>query len=68
MVRKIKIDQQRNVLYCLKEVTEGVKKGQLVLQAWDLDTLGDKTRNFASIKQNDLCKAIFKLRGLIVDD
>lgn len=48
------IDQQRNILYVLKEITEGKNIGASVIDIWDLGVLGNEFYFITSITEREL--------------
>lgn len=56
------IDQERNILYVLKEVTEGKDIGASVIDIWDLGVLGNEFYFIRSITQRELHE---KLKGYL---
>ena len=41
VISQLKVDEQRNILYCLKEEQEGRCKGHSEISVFDLGMLGD---------------------------
>ena len=67
-VSQLKIDEQRNILYSLKHVTEGLKQGFSIVEVFTLGSLADKFYLTTTIDQRALKEKFDQRAKLNMDE
>ena len=63
VITSLKVDEQRNILYCLKEEQEGKCAGHSEISVFDLGMLGDQFNKVSSISLIDIMRRIDEYMG-----
>jgi hypothetical protein len=72
MVKDIKFDEQRNIMYVLQYLVKTSKSkpmqiGQSLIDVYDMGTLGDQFSKVSSINQKNFVRNMMDYQGLILE-